>query len=179
MGIEGIPDFKAALDGITDKLRKRVLRNALAAGARIVRDAAKLKAPELKVRDGKPLPKYRTPGTVKNAISVRTSKISRREGNVGVFVNVRPLKSGRGAKNPKDPFYWRWLEFGWNPAGNSTGGKFSTAGRRARRLKVKAGGATAKEGYKFLQHGAAQLSAAKDRVVDSLTKALAKLNKPK
>jgi HK97 gp10 family phage protein len=56
---------------------------------------------------------YRKPGTVKQAIRVRTSKADRRAGDVGVFVNVRPAKAGqRGAKNPNDPFYWRWLEFG-------------------------------------------------------------------
>jgi len=56
---------------------------------------------------------FRTPGTVRKAIAVRTSKLARRKGDVGVFVNVRPAKKGaRGAKSKTDPFYWRWLEFG-------------------------------------------------------------------
>lgn len=87
-----------------------MLRNALAAGARLVRDEAKRNAPVMSSAAQAP---YRKPGTVKTAIKVRTSKLDRRAGNVGVFVNVKPAKAGqRGAKNPSDPFYWRWLEFG-------------------------------------------------------------------
>lgn len=114
----GLADLKAQLAAIPDKLRRQALRNALAAGARLVRDEAKRNAPVLKEPDPR-----RTAGTVRDAIRVRTSKQARAEGNVGVFVNVRPLTgkqittfkaaAGRkGAANPSDPFYWRWLEFG-------------------------------------------------------------------
>ena len=109
----GLPDLKAALAGIAPKLRVRALRNALAAGARVVQKAARAGAPVINpgavpVRKG-----YRKPGTVQKAISVRTSKLARRTGDVGVFVNVRPAKAGnRGAKSALDPFYWRWQEFG-------------------------------------------------------------------
>jgi HK97 gp10 family phage protein len=93
-------------------MRKRVLRNALAAGAREVRDVAKRNAPVMTLGTSLKAP-YRKPGTVKQAIRVRTSKADRRAGDVGVFVNVRPAKAGqRGAKTPNDPFYWRFLEFG-------------------------------------------------------------------
>lgn len=108
--ITGLDEVIAALKGLPDKLRKRILRNALAAGARIVRDEARASAPVLR----NPVKaRYRTPGTVRNAIVVRTSKVARRAGDVGVYVNVRPAKRGqRGAKSKTDPFYWRWLEFG-------------------------------------------------------------------
>ena len=108
--VNGIPELKAALAGLVPKLRRQALRNALAAGARLVRDEARRRAPVLQPTLRAP---YRKPGTVRNAVSVRTSKVARRAGDVGVFVNVRPAKRGqRGAKNPKDPFYWRFLEFG-------------------------------------------------------------------
>ena len=82
------------------------------AGAREVRDVAKRNAPVMTLGTSLNAP-YRKPGTVKQAIRVRTSKADRRAGDVGVFVNVRPAKAGqRGAKNPNDPFYWRFLEFG-------------------------------------------------------------------
>lgn len=110
--ITGIPDIKAALLSVPDKLRQRALRNALAAGARVVRDDARRSAPELSAANAARAP-FRTPGLVKKSISVRTSKIARRAGDVGVFVNVKPAKKGqRGAKSRTDPFYWRWLEFG-------------------------------------------------------------------
>lgn len=106
--VHGIDDLKSKLLAITPALRKKVLRNALAAGARVVRDEAKRQAPVL-TRHAP----YRAPGTVKKAIRVRTSKVARRSGDVGVFVNVKPAKSGtRGAKSRTDPFYWRFLEFG-------------------------------------------------------------------
>lgn len=129
--VHGIDDLKAKLLAITPALRKKVLRNALAAGARVVRDEAKRQAPVL-TRHAP----YRAPGTVKKAIRVRTSKVARRSGDVGVFVNVVPAKgakfktittkvlgfkfkkriqtriSERGAKSRTDPFYWRFLEFG-------------------------------------------------------------------
>lgn len=115
--IAGLEELKAQLRSVPDKLRRRALRNALAAGARIVRDEARRGAPVLREPDPR-----RKAGTVRDAITVRTSKAARAAGDVGVFVNVRPLKSsavrafkaggGKAASNPNDPFYWRWLEFG-------------------------------------------------------------------
>lgn len=110
--IEGLDELKRKLAEVPKALRKRVLRNALAAGAREVRDVAKRNAPVMTLGTSLSAP-YRKPGTVKQAIRVRTSKADRRAGDVGVFVNVKPAKSGqRGARNPNDPFYWRFLEFG-------------------------------------------------------------------
>jgi HK97 gp10 family phage protein len=150
--ISGIPDLKRELAGIVPKLRVRALRNALAAGARLVQKAARAATPvisasSLAVRKG-----YRKPGTVRKAISVRTSKIARRSGDVGVFVNVRPAKSGnRGAKNPNDPYYWRWLQFGW---------KF-------------------KAGADFMGAGVNQLPQALQVFIQKIGPAIQKLNKPK
>ena len=108
--LHGLDDLITKLREIPSALRRRVLRNALAAGARVVRDDARRSAPVL---SGAARAPYRKPGTVRNAIRVRTSKQARRVGDVGVYVNVRPAKGGnRGAKNANDPYYWRWLEFG-------------------------------------------------------------------
>lgn len=151
--VTGIPDLKAALQSIPDKLRKRALRNALAAGARVVQRAARDNTPVLSptayaVRKG-----WRRPGTVKKAISVRTSKIARRAGDVGVFVNVRPAKKGaRGAKNPGDPFYWRFVHFG------------TRTGTRA---------------VQFLKKGADKLPEALQVFLQKIGPAIEKLNRPK
>lgn len=135
--VQGIPDLRTALRGVAPKLARKALRNALAAAARAVRDEARRQTPILTapVRN-KAGQVIRKPGTVRDAISVRTSKQARREGDVGVYVNVRPAKgavfktkttkigrlkikqrrmvkaSRRGANSPDDPFYWRFLEFG-------------------------------------------------------------------
>lgn len=154
--VNGLQELRAALQGLAPKLRKRALRQALAAGARIIRDEARRRAPRLKastysgasaLRRG-----VRAVGTLQKAITVRTSKINTREGNVGVFVNVRPLRNsganGPGAKNPKDPYYWRWQEFGWKPKS----GPRTTVRRIALRVRgQRSAPATAKPGARFLQ----------------------------
>jgi hypothetical protein len=119
---------------------------------------------------------YRKPGTVRNAIRVRTSKEARRAGNVGVFVNVKPLRRGGGARSPDDPFYWRFLEFGWNPASRRTGGR-GAAGRRQRRALVAAGAKPIREGFQFLQDGAKRLRAAYDVFVAKIVPAIERLDK--
>lgn len=115
--ITGLEELKAALKALPAKLRARAIRNALTAGGRVFRDEAKRLTPVLKVstyggasaiRRG-----IRKPGTLRQAIRVRTSKQTRRAGDVGVFVNVKPAKGAqRGARSPNDPYYWRWVEFG-------------------------------------------------------------------
>lgn len=133
--ITGLEAVRVALAGVVDKLRTRILRNALAAGGRVYRDEARRLTPVLRlpVRRKNGLV-VRKPGTVRNAISVRTSRIAKRSGDVGVFVNVRPAKGAKygtrttsvlglrikskyvkrasmiGANSPNDPYYWRWLE---------------------------------------------------------------------
>lgn len=133
--VKGLAEFLAKLRQIPQALRRRVLRNALAAGAREVRDVAKRNTPVLSSRNlSAP---YRKPGTVRDAIRVRTSKAARQAGDIGVFVNVKPAESAKyrsatarglfggkarvrllvkrsdqGAKSRNDPFYWRFLEFG-------------------------------------------------------------------
>lgn len=173
--VTGIPDLREALRSIVPKLRVRALRNALAAGARVVQSSARAATPvisasALPVRLG-----YRKPGTVRKAISVRTSKEARKAGNVGVFVNVKPAKgarfktttssvlglkvrtkrltraSQRGAKSPNDPFYWRFLAFGTRHMG-------------ARNL---------------LEAGAAKLPQALAVLIAKIGPAIDKLNRPK
>lgn len=114
--LRGADQLRDALLQLPDQLRRRVLRKAVRSAGNAIAKAARSSAPILKKAT-----KYRNPRTVRRAISVRTSKVDRRAGDVGVFVNVRPIgrsvarvaKLGKAsAKNPNDPFYWRFLEFG-------------------------------------------------------------------
>lgn len=176
--VQGIPDLKDALASLVPKLRVRALRNALAAGARLVQKQARSKTPVIRasalaVRKG-----YRKPRTVERAISVRTSKLAKRAGNVGVFVNVRPAKKGnRGGKNPNDPFYWRWINWGWNPAKASDG--VGLAGVRFRRKLNKMGATKRQPGARFLEAGAAKLGEALQIFVKVIGPQIERLNKPK
>lgn len=111
--VSGVEDVKRALRELPPKLRKRALLNALRAGARVFRDEARRLTPVASVPVRRKGVVIRQPGTVRKAITVRTSKLARRNGDLGVYVNVRPAKGGkRGKYSPTDPFYWRWLEFG-------------------------------------------------------------------
>jgi hypothetical protein len=178
--VRGLPELKAALLSIPDKLRVRALRNALAAGARVVQARARFLTPILKLttRSGQRAYRkgYRKPGTVRQAISVRTSKAARRQGNVGVFVNVRPAKgTARGAKSPRDPFYWRWIDKGWNPAGADR----TAAGKRERRKLAQSGGAKRKPGVFFMRGAATKLDDALKVFLARIVPLIQKLNVPK
>jgi HK97 gp10 family phage protein len=176
--VHGLPDLKEALRQLVPKLRRRALRNALAAGARVVQKEARARTPvlspaSLAVRNGQ-----RAAGTVRKAINVRTSKIATRAGDVGVFVNVRPAKKGaRGGKVPTDPFYWRWLNWGWNAARGSDGK--GRLGKRARRDLRKATIAKRIPGRFFLEAGAGKLGEALNVFIKTIGPAIAKLNQPK
>ena len=165
--VHGVEAFRAKMLDMPERMRKGVIRKLLRESMMVVRESARASTPVLNspVTDKAGNPR-RLPGTVRKAISVRTSKEEAKDGNVGVFVNVRPLKgnvykragnyvdnngvtkkrfllikkSSRGANNPRDPYYWRWLEFG------------------TKQRKTKAGKALgAVRPYKFLQTAAGKL----------------------
>lgn len=151
--LHGLDEVRAALKALPHKLRKRVLRNALAVGARVFRDEARRLTPVMSSRtpqDRHKLAKgIRTPGTVRKAIRVRTSKRARAAGNVGVYVNVVPAKgAAKGANKPGDPYYWRWLEFG----------------------------AYGKPGYQMLQRAVGRSSEALNKIIATLGPAIQKMN---
>ena len=175
--IRGLAEFKAQMQGLPDKMQRGALRSMMRDAMKLVRDDARAAAPRLDAAVTKNGVPVRLPGTLRNAISVRTSKSEDKAGNVGVFVNVRPLKgntyrkagsfinakgnkqsrylltkkSQRGADNPRDPYFWRWIEFG----------------TKARKTKSgKALGAV--RPYKFLQGAADKLQAAADKFSSNL-----------
>lgn len=115
--LEGVDEFVDALRALPGVLRRRVIVAALRDGAREIQRIAKTYAPVL---NG--VSRHRRPGTLRNAITVRTSKFARQQGDAGVFVGVRPLRGARekklgrrGATNPNDPYYWWFVEFGVKP----------------------------------------------------------------
>lgn len=180
--VTGLPDLKRAFEGIKADLRRRILRNALAAGARLVRNEARRLTPVLQAPVRRNGVLIRKPGTVRNAISVRTSKRASKAGHVGVFVNVRPAKgltrtklSRRGANSPDDPFYWRWLEFGrQGRAGVSAPQRRASGAKRARKT-LRAVGPLAPA--RFLQRSVAKLPQAKQLIVEQIQKGLARYTK--
>ena len=143
--VTGIEDLRRELAAMPEKLRKRALAAAWRKAATIARTEAKRRAPVLdisKPSSASALKRgVRAKGTVRRAISLRPSGRDRKAGNVGIFLNVRPAKGGaRGAKNPKDPFYWRWLEFGRTPRQKGERVEYTTGGRiKVRRVRANTG----------------------------------------
>ena len=109
--IEGLADLKRSLAELTNDLKRKVVRAGLRDAAAPIAKSAREKAPVLK----KPAT-YRLPGTLKKSIITKASKrFNGRNGEIGVYVAVRKRKGlgGKaGARNPFDPFYWRFQEFG-------------------------------------------------------------------
>jgi len=119
--IHGLDDLKRVLDELPKQLRRKVVLGALRKAARVPLQAARQVVPVMSSADAAKAP-YRTPGLIKRRLMVRASKSSGRAGNVGVFINVKPLKTaairgfrrigGKSSQNPVDPFYWKFVNFG-------------------------------------------------------------------
>ena len=111
--IKGFDEFVAKMRELPKALARKYVRPSLLAGANVVKDAVVAATPVLRGKiptyKGKPT---RTRGLLKKSIKVRTSKQATRDGNVGVFVNVKPAAEGqRGKYSPFDPFFLAFREF--------------------------------------------------------------------
>lgn len=109
--LEGLDDLKRAIADLAGDLKSKVVRSALRDAAKPMHKAMVAAAPVLK--EDHP---YRLPGTLKKSILVKASKrFNGKGGEIGVYIAVRKRKGlgGKaGARNPFDPFYWRFVEFG-------------------------------------------------------------------
>lgn len=165
--LQGADDAIAELSSLPDKMRRQILRPTLVAGGRLVRNAAKARAPVLQGRD-----RRRKAGTVRDAIKLRTSKRDRRAGDVGVFVNVKPAAgASKGANSRDDPYYWRWIEFG--RSAGMTRRKTSGNGRQRKTIPVRVGAIPAAG---FLAGAADQFPAALAKIEAGFVRSVAKLN---
>lgn len=112
---DGIQRLRDKLLSLAPEIRRKYVRKALRKGAEIVQKVSATPGivPVLAkpvFRNGKMI---RRPGTLQRNILIRNSRDATAEGNVGVFVNVRPAKGAqRGTYSPDDPFYWRFVHFG-------------------------------------------------------------------
>lgn len=120
--ISGTEDLARALRDLAPDLRRGPALRALRKGMDPVLKRAVAETPMLAqpvLRDGKVI---RNPGTLRRALRIRTSKDTAKTGDVGVFLNFKPLQrsaitafkndTGRpGSQNPNDPFYWRFVVF--------------------------------------------------------------------
>lgn len=102
--ITGLDQLKANFAQVKDDMIKRTARTAVAAGARVIRNAAKTNA--------------LAHGFRKSGLLIRSIKSFQRRSGVDPGTTVFSIGiPGRGKKN--HPFYWRFLEFGWNHTGTA------------------------------------------------------------
>jgi HK97 gp10 family phage protein len=120
--VSGAAALAAALRDLAPNMRRGPAQRALRAGAAPVLERAIAETPSLVkpvIRNGKTI---RKPGTLRRALRIRTSKDTAKNGDVGVFVNIKPLERSavrtfkddtgrRSSENPDDPFYWRFVHF--------------------------------------------------------------------
>lgn len=114
--VEGLSQIHKALSELGRKVSNKIAVKAMREGGKIVREQARQNAPVLSQSTP-----YRRAGTLKKAIKSSTKVL--KNGKIGTVVRVKTLttkqietfkvRSGKkGALNPKDPYYWRFLEFG-------------------------------------------------------------------
>lgn len=108
----GLDDLDRALQELSADLRRKIVKGALRDAAKPIQRAARAQAPVLQGTAA-----YRLPGTVRDAIVIRASKLRKAfRGELGIYVKprFRGLGGKASSKNPFDPFYYRFLELGTN-----------------------------------------------------------------
>lgn len=112
VNISGLRELQAALKELPDRVAKNALRASVYAGAKIVRDDAKQRAPIFTgpVSQGHP-----PPGTLKKAVIMKQIPEQSGKFRQTFYVAVRHGKKyqkvGKKEIN-RDAFYWRFVEFG-------------------------------------------------------------------
>lgn len=111
--VEGLDKLAAALRELPQRLGRNVLRGAVAAGATVIRNEARLHAP---VYTGDVAQGHPPPGTLKRAIfQVRVREKSDDKRQVFI-VSVKQGKKyrvqGKRGDKSQDAYYWRWVEMG-------------------------------------------------------------------
>ncbi len=104
--IQGLDALAKALKELPDRVAKNGLRAAVYAGAKVIRDEAKLQAP---VATGGLGPNQPPPGTLKRAVILKQIPELSTKNKQTFFVTVRQGKKGNLSQ---DAWYWRFVEFG-------------------------------------------------------------------
>lgn len=110
INVAGLDQLQRALQQLPQQLAKNVLRGAVAAGARVIRDEARRRAPIYNGPDGS-VPR----GVIRRAIYAGSSRELTNALQQGYIVNVRSGKKyqalGKKKRNA-DAFFAPWVEYG-------------------------------------------------------------------
>jgi HK97 gp10 family phage protein len=110
--IKGLTELKRAMQALPANIARNVLRASVNAGARVVRDQARINAPVLYGA----LPKHQPPGTLKRSIVTAYIPEKSNKQQATYFVTVRQGKKYRSQSKhqnkSQDAFYGAWVELG-------------------------------------------------------------------
>lgn len=113
LNISGLKELQAALKELPDRIAKNVLRGSVAAGAAIIRNEARQRAP---VYTGEVAAGHPPPGTLKRSIVQKQIKELSNATKQTFFVTVRRgkeyQKQGKKGNLSQDAYYASWVEFG-------------------------------------------------------------------
>lgn len=108
--VKGLAELKQRFSEISRASGTKLLRSSVAAGARIVRDAAKANAPVSAVPIRRGRGRVTPPGVLKEAALVKFIREDSNDSQVVYFVTFRQGKQAQ--KRDRDAFYARFVEFG-------------------------------------------------------------------
>ena len=111
--VEGLEELARALRELPQRAARNGLRASVYAGAKVIRDEAKLKAP---MATGSVAKGHPPPGTLKRAIIMKQIGELSGPQKQTFFVTVRQGKQyrnqGKKGNLSQDAWYWRFVEFG-------------------------------------------------------------------
>ena len=111
--IEGLAELGKALRELPERVARNGLRVSVYAGAKVVRDEARARAPKAVQSLG---PNKPPPGTLKRSVIMKHIRELSGGGRQTFYVLVRHGKKyrnqGKRGNLSQDAWYWRFLEFG-------------------------------------------------------------------
>lgn len=111
--IEGLAELGKALRELPARVARNGLRVSVYAGAKVVRDEARARAPKAEQPLG---PNQPPPGTLKRSVIMKhipaLSSLTRQTFFVTVRHGKKYRKQGKKGNLSQDAWYWRFVEFG-------------------------------------------------------------------
>lgn len=111
--IEGLAELGKALRELPERVARNGLRVSVYAGAKVVRDEARARAPKAAQSLG---PNQPLPGTLKRSVIMKhipeLSSLTRQTFFVTVRHGKKYRKQGKKGNLSQDAWYWRFVEFG-------------------------------------------------------------------
>jgi HK97 gp10 family phage protein len=111
--IEGLAELGKALRELPERVARNGLRVSVYAGAKVVRDEARARAPKAALSLG---PNQPPPGTLKRSVIMKhipeLSSLTRQTFFVTVRYGKKYRKQGKKGNLSQDAWYWRFVEFG-------------------------------------------------------------------